>query len=127
MTNTGSIERGNISPEKWYSIDKIIVKMASGKRLTRYAVCVNGCWKSNQQMTLREARDNVSTMRDNYIEKASETVEKVTDSTFKMVDDLASFASTLEDVGIVRKAERLRRIAGELENVNRALMEEIKK
>lgn len=63
ISNVGSIEKGRISDAAWYTIDKVIVKMASGKRLTRYAVCVNGCWKSNQQMTMREARDMVSRLK----------------------------------------------------------------
>jgi hypothetical protein len=63
LTNTGSIERGKISPAVWYSIDKIIVKLSDGRRLTRYAVCINGCWKSNQQMTLREARTEVEQLK----------------------------------------------------------------
>ena len=63
ISNVGSIERGKIAGRSLYSIDKVILKMASGKRLTRYAVCINGCWNSNQQMTLREARDMVSRLK----------------------------------------------------------------
>ena len=63
ISNVGSIEKGRISDAAWYTIDKVIIKMASGKRLTRYAVCTNGRWNSNQQMTLREARGMVSRLK----------------------------------------------------------------
>lgn len=68
ITNTGIFERGQISPVKWYTIDKVILKMRSGKRLTRYAVCINGCWKTGQQMTLREAREQVRQARAEFEE-----------------------------------------------------------
>ena len=66
FSNVGSIERGRISPESTYSIDKVIVKMSDGKRKTRYAVCVDHCWKSNQQMTLREAREHIAQLKHDY-------------------------------------------------------------
>ena len=61
--NVGSIERGEISPGYRYSIDKIIVRMSDERRLTRYAVCVNGCWNSNQTLTLKEARAEVAMLK----------------------------------------------------------------
>ena len=64
ITNEGHFERGWISGGTWYTIDRITVKMASGKRFKRYAVCVNGTWKTNQQMTLREARAEVKRLKD---------------------------------------------------------------
>lgn len=67
LSNVGSVETGRIDRNKWYSIDKVIVKMSDGRRLTRYAVCVNGCWKSNQQMTKREARKEVQKLKEEAI------------------------------------------------------------
>ena len=64
ITNEGKLESGKIDGSMWYTIDRITVKMASGKRFRRYAVCVNGRWKSNQQMTLREARAEIQRMKD---------------------------------------------------------------
>ena len=64
ITNEGHLERGMIDGVTWYTMDIITVKMASGKRFRRYAVCVNGRWKSNQQMTLREARAEVQRLKD---------------------------------------------------------------
>ena len=64
ISNTGILERGWIGDGHWYTIDNIVLKMKSGKRLKRYAVCVDGCWKSNQQMTLREARAEVSRLQE---------------------------------------------------------------
>lgn len=64
ITNEGHLERGIIDGFAWYTIDIITVKMASGKRFRRYAVCVNGRWNSNQQMTLREARAEVRRLKD---------------------------------------------------------------
>lgn len=127
LSNVGTIERGRISPESIYAIDKIIVKTASGKRYTRYAVCVDRCWKSNQQMTLREARAEVARLKDDFISKGSETAERVTDNTFRMVSDLASYASELEAVGLKWQGESLRRIAGEIENASRAILDVVKK
>ena len=67
IENVGSIERGTISPGKWYTIDKIILKTVDGKRKTRYAVCENGTWKTNQRLTLREARNRVAELHEEYI------------------------------------------------------------
>ena len=64
ITNEGHIEKGRIDGRTWYTIDNITVKMASGKRRRRYAVCVNGTWKTNQQMSLREARAEVKRLKD---------------------------------------------------------------
>ena len=66
ITNEGVLERGNICGGHWYTIDRITVKMRSGKRLKRYAVCHNGRWQSNQTMTLREAREEVTRLREEY-------------------------------------------------------------
>ena len=64
ISNKGILERGKISDAAWYTIDLIELKMASGKRLTRYAVCVNGTWKTNQQMSKRDARAEVQRLKD---------------------------------------------------------------
>ena len=64
ITNEGTFEKGRISNSEWYTIDNITLKMSDGKRLKRYAVCVNGRWKSNQQMTLREAREEVARLKE---------------------------------------------------------------
>ena len=66
ITNNGILERGWLDGGNWYTIDNITVKMSNGKRLKRYAVCENGTWKSNQTMTLREARTVVEELRDKY-------------------------------------------------------------
>ena len=63
ITNKGVFERGRISDGAWYTIDLIELKTRFGRRLTRYAVCVNGRWKSDQQMTLREARAEVQRLK----------------------------------------------------------------
>ena len=60
ITNEGRFERGKFANGQWYSIDNITVKMSDGKRLKRYAVCLNGRWNSNQMMTLREARAEIA-------------------------------------------------------------------
>ena len=81
MTNTGAVQSGCISPRpchiigadgKWrlihhFTIDRIICKTVDGKRLTRYAVCVDGVWHSNQRMTLREAREHVEQLRADFL------------------------------------------------------------
>ena len=64
ITNEGVLERGKISNKDWYTIDIITVKMSDGTRKRRYAVCVNGRWNSNQQMTLREARAEVDKLKE---------------------------------------------------------------
>ena len=64
ITNKGIVERGRISVSEWYTIDLIEIKMSSGKKRTRYAVCINGRWQTNQQMTLREARAEVQRRKD---------------------------------------------------------------
>ena len=64
ITNEGTFEKGRISSSKWYTIDNITLKMRSGKRLKRYAVCVNGRWNSDQQMSLREARAEVARLKE---------------------------------------------------------------
>lgn len=64
ITNEGILEKGKIDGSTWYTIDRITVKMASGKRFKRYAVCVNGRWKSEQQMSLHEARAEVQRLKD---------------------------------------------------------------
>ncbi|MBR2681342.1 MAG: hypothetical protein IKE23_11450 [Exiguobacterium sp.] len=64
ITNEGRFERGTLADGRWYSIDNITLKMSDGKRLKRYAVCVNGRWNSNQTMTLREARAEVQRFKD---------------------------------------------------------------
>ena len=66
ISNTGTFERGQLGKCHWYTIDNIVLKMASGKRLKRYAVCVDGRWKSDQQMTLREAREEVEKLKLDY-------------------------------------------------------------
>lgn len=62
--NDGTLERGRFEDGIAWSIDNITLKMASGKRLRRYAVCVDRCWKSNEYMNLREARAQVERLRE---------------------------------------------------------------
>ena len=62
--NDGTLERGRFEDGIAWSIDNITLKMASGKRLRRYAVCVDRCWKSNEYMNLREARAKVEHLRE---------------------------------------------------------------
>lgn len=66
ITNEGTHERGELSKGHWYTIDDITLKMSDGRRLKRYAVCVDGRWESNQQMTLREARAEVERLKHEY-------------------------------------------------------------
>ena len=66
ITNEGTYEKGRIDDRHLYTIDRITVKMSDGRRLKRYAVCVNGRWESNQQMTLREARQKVEELKQEY-------------------------------------------------------------
>lgn len=63
ITNEGIFEKGKLDEKSWYTIDRVTLKTSDGKRLTRYAVCVNGRWNSNQQMTLREARAEVERLK----------------------------------------------------------------
>lgn len=64
ITNEGHIEKGRIDGRTWYTIDRLTLKTVSGKRLTRYAVCVNGTWHTNQRISLREARAEVQRLKD---------------------------------------------------------------
>ena len=48
--------------------------MSDGGRLRRYAVCVNGRWNSNQTMTMREAREYIEQLRQEYNKPAFEPV-----------------------------------------------------
>lgn len=64
ITNEGTFERGKLPDGRLYTIDNITLKMSDGKRLKRYAVCLNWCWKTNQIMSLREAREEVQRLKD---------------------------------------------------------------
>ena len=66
ITNEEIIERGRFDAHNWYTIDRITLKMSDGRRLRRYAVCVNGRWESNQHFTMREARARVKELRRDY-------------------------------------------------------------
>ena len=66
ITNEGVLERGTLDKTHWYTLDRITLKMSDGSRLKRYAVCVNGTWHSNQQMTLREARAHIEQLKHDY-------------------------------------------------------------
>ena len=59
ITNEGTFESGRFEDGIPWTIDRITLKISDGTRLTRYAVCVNGHWRSSDQMTLREARAEV--------------------------------------------------------------------
>ena len=61
--NEGAFECGWFEDGIVWTIDNITLRMASGKRLRRYAVCVDRCWKSNEYMNLREARQKVEELR----------------------------------------------------------------
>ena len=74
ITNEGILEKGKLDNRHWYTIDRITLKLSNGKRLKRYAVCVDGRWDSNQQMTLREARTFVEQVRREYNKPAFEPV-----------------------------------------------------
>ena len=63
ISNDGILERHELGNGHWCTIDKITLKLSDGRRLRRYAVCENGRWKSNQQMTLREARSEVERLK----------------------------------------------------------------
>lgn len=60
--NDGVVERGKLSDGTLFTIDKITLKMSNGKRYRRYAVCVNGVWKSYEYMSWREALAKVRQM-----------------------------------------------------------------
>lgn len=66
ITNEGIFEKGKLDAKNWYTIDRITLKTVDRKRLTRYAVCQNGRWISNQHMTLREAREFVERLKYDY-------------------------------------------------------------
>ena len=66
VTNEGTFERGRLDAKHWYNIDRITLKMSDGKRLRRYAVGVDGSWNSSHQMTLREAREKVESLKHDY-------------------------------------------------------------
>ena len=53
------VEVGYIGENK-YRLCRIHLKKTSGKRLLRYAICVNGCWKSNEWYTLKEAHEEIA-------------------------------------------------------------------
>ena len=61
--NDGTLEHGRFDDGIPWSIDIITLRMSSGKRLRRYAVCVDRCWKSGEYMPLREARQKVEDLR----------------------------------------------------------------
>ena len=42
-----------------YSINKLHLKRADGKRLTRYAVLINGKWDTSKDYSLKDAREYV--------------------------------------------------------------------
>lgn len=60
--NDGVVERGKLSDGTLFTINKITLKMSDGKRRRRYAVCVNGVWKSHEYMSWREALAKVRQM-----------------------------------------------------------------
>ena len=77
VTNEGTFDRGRFEDGIPWTIDNITLKMASGKRLRRYSVCVNGCWSSNDLMSLREARAKVSVLREHHKKFVPVTAEEM--------------------------------------------------
>lgn len=50
-----SVQHGEICPGRVnYSINKVTLKCADSRRLTRYAILLNGVWKSNEYYKWRE-------------------------------------------------------------------------
>ena len=66
ITNNGTFERFDLGNGHRCTIDNITVKMSDGTRLKRYAVCLDGRWHSNQQLTLREARRMVEQHKQDF-------------------------------------------------------------
>lgn len=65
VTLAESVESGRFEDGCPYSINRLVLKLSDGGRLTRYAVCVNNCWKSSkdEEFTLHEARQKVEELR----------------------------------------------------------------
>ena len=76
VTNEGTQERGRLSRNHWYTIDRITLKMSDGKRVRRYAVCVDGRWNTNQWMTLKDARKKVECLKKDYLTPVYKPVTK---------------------------------------------------
>ena len=60
------VERGVINDWMKYALYTVRLRMTSGKRYTRYAVVVNGCWKSNEYFTKKGARERVAILEKLY-------------------------------------------------------------
>lgn len=68
VTNEGTHERFFLPRGHIVTIDRLTLKMTDGKRLKRYAVCLDGSWKSchSNELTLREAREKVEQLKHDY-------------------------------------------------------------
>ena len=68
ITNEGIHERFNLPHGHVVTIDRLTLKLTDGKRLRRYAVCVDGRWRSapDNELTLREARERVEQIKHDY-------------------------------------------------------------
>lgn len=68
VTNEGTYERVLLPKGHVVTIDRLTLKMADGKRLRRYAVCLDGCWKScrDNEISLREARERVEMLKHDF-------------------------------------------------------------
>lgn len=64
ITNEGIFLGGRFQDGVTWTIDKITLRMTSGRRLRRYAVRVDGVWDSDDRMSLREARAKVERLRE---------------------------------------------------------------
>lgn len=64
------VQWGDIYPGRVkYSINKVTLKRADGKRLTRYAVLINGKWSSSEHYKLPEAREYVRKLTEMFVRK----------------------------------------------------------
>ena len=66
ITNEGTFKRFYLGNGHWCTIDNITLKMRSGRRLKRYAVCLDGHWCSDQYMNLKEARVKVGQLKEDF-------------------------------------------------------------
>ena len=68
VTNEGIYEWFYLPKGHVVTIDRLTLKMTDGKRVRRYAVCVDNCWRSarDNELTLRQARAKVEQIKHDY-------------------------------------------------------------
>ena len=63
ITLSEAVDCGRFDDGVYWCIDKVIAKMSSGRRLTRYTVRVDYTWHTNKVLTLKEAREEVARLK----------------------------------------------------------------